>query len=59
MSGLSEVYYQVDGHQGDHVLVAPPYTVSPAEIQTIVDVLAESLDATMELLQAASPQATT
>ncbi len=34
----------IDGQHGDHVLLAPPFIVSPAEVQTIVDRLATSID---------------
>ncbi len=40
-----------DGSEGDHVLLAPPYIVTSAEIAAIVDRLAASLD--HALLQAA------
>ena len=34
----------IDGQQGDHVLLAPPFIVSEAEVQTIVERLALSID---------------
>ncbi|RDW57297.1 hypothetical protein BP5796_12747 [Coleophoma crateriformis] len=34
----------VDGVNGDHVLIAPPYTVSEADLTTIVRVLKEAYD---------------
>ena len=34
-----------DGVQGDHVLVAPPYNITTEELHTIVDTLAEAIDA--------------
>ena len=34
----------IDGQHGDHVLLAPPFIVSQAEVQTIVDRLAISID---------------
>ena len=34
----------VDGQRGDHVLIAPPFIVSEAELQTIVERLALSID---------------
>ncbi len=37
----------IDGAQGDHVLLAPPFIVTPAEIDTIVDRLAAAVDAAM------------
>lgn len=35
----------VDGQRGDHVLLAPPYIVRPDEIDTIVAILGEAVDA--------------
>jgi len=35
----------VDGEQGDHVLIAPPFIVTPAEIDMIVERLGEAVDA--------------
>jgi len=35
----------VDGRQGDHVLLAPPYIVQPHEIDLLVDTLGGALDA--------------
>jgi adenosylmethionine-8-amino-7-oxononanoate aminotransferase len=35
----------VDGRQGDHVLLAPPYIIQPAEIDALVDTLGAALDA--------------
>jgi adenosylmethionine-8-amino-7-oxononanoate aminotransferase len=37
----------VDGVRGDHVLLAPPYIVSDAEIEVIVERLGEAVDAAM------------
>jgi adenosylmethionine-8-amino-7-oxononanoate aminotransferase len=34
----------VDGVQGDHVLLAPPYIISPAEIDLVVDRLGDAID---------------
>ncbi|EHL99472.1 aminotransferase, class III [Acetobacteraceae bacterium AT-5844] len=34
-----------DGQRGDHVLLAPPYIISPSEIDMIVDRLGEAVDA--------------
>ena len=34
----------VDGQHGDHVLLAPPFIVTTAELDQIVDVLATSID---------------
>ncbi|WP_421995581.1 hypothetical protein [Roseococcus sp.] len=35
----------MDGQRGDHVLLAPPYITSPGEIDTIVGILGEAVDA--------------
>lgn len=35
----------IDGRRGDHVLIAPPFIVEPAQIDVIVERLAEALDA--------------
>jgi adenosylmethionine-8-amino-7-oxononanoate aminotransferase len=34
----------IDGQHGDHVLLAPPFIVSEADVQTIVERLARSID---------------
>jgi adenosylmethionine-8-amino-7-oxononanoate aminotransferase len=34
-----------DGQAGDHVLLAPPYNVSENELETIVDLLGQTIDA--------------
>ena len=36
-----------DGKAGDHILLAPPYTVTDAELDMIVDLLADTLDAVL------------
>lgn len=36
-----------DGRSGDHVLLAPPYTVTDGELETIVGLLGETLDAVL------------
>jgi adenosylmethionine-8-amino-7-oxononanoate aminotransferase len=33
-----------DGHNGDHVLIAPPYIVSDAELDEMVDKLSRAID---------------
>jgi adenosylmethionine-8-amino-7-oxononanoate aminotransferase len=37
----------IDGERGDHVLIAPPFIVTSAVVDTIVERLAEALDATV------------
>jgi adenosylmethionine-8-amino-7-oxononanoate aminotransferase len=41
----------VDGEQGDHVLIAPPFIVTSAEIDTIVEILGEAVDAAIWSIQ--------
>lgn len=36
-----------DGRSGDHILLAPPYNVSDAELDMIVDLLGQTLDAVL------------
>ncbi|MCK5275440.1 MAG: aspartate aminotransferase family protein, partial [Alphaproteobacteria bacterium] len=38
----------VDGQQGDHVLLAPPFIVTPEQIEEIAGRLAEAIDAAIE-----------
>jgi hypothetical protein len=35
----------VDGRSGDHILLAPPYTVSDDELEMIVDLLGKTMEA--------------
>ncbi|MBI0434414.1 aspartate aminotransferase family protein [Roseomonas sp. KE0001] len=42
----------VDGRGGDHVMLAPPYIVTPAEIELIVERLGEAVDAALRGLPA-------
>lgn len=35
----------IDGRLGDHILLAPPYNVSPEEVDLIIDLLSKTLDA--------------
>ena len=37
----------VDGQRGDHVLLAPPFIVTPAEIDAIVERLGDAVDAAL------------
>ena len=37
----------IDGVEGDHVLLAPPFIVKPLEVEMIVDRLAASLEAAL------------
>jgi adenosylmethionine-8-amino-7-oxononanoate aminotransferase len=39
----------VDGTAGDHILIAPPYTISRQEIDTLVDRLTAALDAATDI----------
>lgn len=45
-----------DGRSGDHVLLAPPYIVSPAEIDLIVERLGEAVDAALGATLASLPR---
>lgn len=40
----------IDGKSGDHVLVAPPFIVSEAEIDQIVDRLRQSIDESLNMI---------
>jgi adenosylmethionine-8-amino-7-oxononanoate aminotransferase len=35
----------VDGRQGDHILLAPPYIIQPGQIDELVGKLGDALDA--------------
>lgn len=37
----------VDGRAGDHILLAPPYIVTPADIEETVSRPGEAVDATL------------
>ncbi|MEA3057719.1 MAG: hypothetical protein QOF34_534, partial [Sphingomonadales bacterium] len=37
----------IDGRQGDHILLAPPYNVRDDELEMIADLLAETMDAVL------------
>ena len=39
----------IDGRSGDHVLLAPPFICGPADLSTIVELLAMTLEQTMAL----------
>ena len=40
----------VDGLEGDHILIAPPYTVTDAELDIIVSTLKKAYDNTVQQL---------
>jgi hypothetical protein len=40
----------IDGKQGDHVVLAPPYISTAADIDTIVERLGEAVDAALNSL---------
>jgi adenosylmethionine-8-amino-7-oxononanoate aminotransferase len=42
----------VDGHSGDHVILAPPYIISRPEIDHMVDLLKASVEAAVAGLRA-------
>jgi adenosylmethionine-8-amino-7-oxononanoate aminotransferase len=37
----------VDGRRGDHILLAPPYNVTDGELDMIVDLLGQTMDAVL------------
>src|SRR6185312_2805284 len=37
----------IDGRRGDHVLIAPPFIVSPGDVDAIVERLGEAVDAAL------------
>ena len=37
----------IDGKQGDHYIIAPPYIVTAPEIDTIVERLGDAVDAAL------------
>jgi adenosylmethionine-8-amino-7-oxononanoate aminotransferase len=37
----------IDGRLGDHVILAPPYTVTPAEVDRIVGIFGDAVDAAL------------
>jgi adenosylmethionine-8-amino-7-oxononanoate aminotransferase len=41
----------IDGQRGDHVLLAPPYNVTNAELDVIVERLAQAVDAAIAEIQ--------
>jgi len=41
----------IDGHRGDHILLAPPYNVKNAELDVIVERLAQTVDAAIAEVQ--------
>ena len=38
----------IDGKQGDHVIVAPPYIVTEADVDMIVERLGDAVDAALK-----------
>ncbi|MBS0419886.1 MAG: aspartate aminotransferase family protein [Proteobacteria bacterium] len=41
----------IDGHRGDHILLAPPYNVTNAELDVIVDLVGQAVDAAIAEVQ--------
>ncbi|BBI59833.1 hypothetical protein HSBAA_11390 [Vreelandella sulfidaeris] len=35
----------IDGIYGDHILLAPPYTIEPAEIDLLIERITQAIDA--------------
>jgi adenosylmethionine-8-amino-7-oxononanoate aminotransferase len=44
----------IDGHHGDHVLLAPPFIVTDADLETIVERLAAAIDAALATVDQAA-----
>jgi adenosylmethionine-8-amino-7-oxononanoate aminotransferase len=44
----------IDGQRGDHVLLAPPFIVTDAELEVIVDRLGAALDAALATVDQAA-----
>jgi len=42
----------IDGRQGDHVLIAPPFICTARQIETIVERLAAAVDAAIASVRA-------
>ena len=38
----------IDGKIGDHILLAPPYIINEAEINELIGLLADSLEAALQ-----------
>jgi len=47
----------IDGREGDHVLLAPPFTVNDGELDVIVERLAAAIDATLQSVRQTRPSA--
>jgi len=41
----------IDGQAGDHVIIAPPYNVTPGQIEQIVGLLGDAVDLTVDKLR--------
>ncbi|MBT5186110.1 MAG: aspartate aminotransferase family protein, partial [Kordiimonadaceae bacterium] len=41
----------VDGKSGDHILLAPPYTVSDEELDIIIDITQKSLQSQLDKIK--------
>jgi adenosylmethionine-8-amino-7-oxononanoate aminotransferase len=44
----------IDGRKGDHLLLAPPFIVSAAELEEIVARLCDAIDAALAKISAAA-----
>ncbi len=47
----------IDGREGDHVLLAPPFIVNDGELDVIVERLAAAIDATLQSVRQTRPSA--
>lgn len=45
----------IDGERGDHVLIAPPFIVTPADVDRIVERLGDAVTASLDSVQAVDP----
>jgi adenosylmethionine-8-amino-7-oxononanoate aminotransferase len=43
----------IDGHLGDHILLAPPFIVTENDVAEIVDLLARSVEQTLQKMEQA------
>jgi adenosylmethionine-8-amino-7-oxononanoate aminotransferase len=44
----------IDGQQGDHVLLAPPFNITPAQLEELVDKLVRSVETVLSAVRIAA-----
>jgi len=44
----------VDGQQGDHILLAPPFNITPAQLEELVDKLVRSVEMVLPAVRIAA-----